>query len=110
MKIAKTILGLFLLYGTASEYLSASRQFGSFINPGIIIITLAIIGVCTWLIGSGMSQQKLTIKSLPFLKYLCISVGLFIFFGIMSVPRYLPTKEIIEINGLRGYWQMHEGE
>ena len=100
MKIFKIVLGLLLTYGAGKEYVNASRQLLSFLDPGIIIAVLLTLLLCTWLIGSGISKEKLKIKSWQFLKYFGVTVIIFIFFSFMNMATFKFEPEIVKVNGI----------
>lgn len=100
MKTVKIIIGLLLLYGASTEYIQASRELHSFYDPAIITATLLFLVVGAWLIGSGISNQKLPIRSLQFLKYLGISTGIFLFVAFFNFINALPGNEVIEVNSM----------
>ena len=101
MKTAKIIIGLLFLYGAASEYIHASRELHSFIDPAIIFAALLFLCAGAWLIGSGVARQNLRLRSLKYLKYLVISAGILIFIAVIMLVGYVPQKEIVEVNGMR---------
>lgn len=96
----KFIVGLLLLYGIGAEYINASKQLFTFLDPGIISVSLLMIALCAWLIGSGLSKEKLKIKSFAFLKYFGLSFLIFLLIAFFSLSTYKPDPQIIKVNGI----------
>jgi hypothetical protein len=84
----KIALGFLLLYAMGNEYINASRQLHTLLSPGIIIAVLMLLVLCAWLIGSGISKEKLQFKSLNFAKYYGLSFLCFLLFAFMSLMTY----------------------
>lgn len=106
MKVVKVIIGLLLLYAMGSEYASASNELNTFFSLGVISAGLPMIFLCAWLIGSGISKEKLKIKSWKFVWYFLGSLVLFSFYAISGLGKALErekdkNKEVIEVNGTR---------
>lgn len=100
MKIVKIIIGFLLLFGTGKEYINASRQLGSFFSPGIVIVTLLMLLLSTWLMGSGFSQRKLTFKSFEFIKFFVITLIIFFIIAFFSLSSYVIPDNFHSINGI----------
>jgi len=100
MKIFKIILGLLLTYGAGKEYISASRQLFSFFDPGIIIAVLLMLLLSTWLIGSGISKEKLRILSWQYLKYFGATFVIFVLFAFIGMVTFKFEPEIVKVNGI----------
>jgi len=100
MKIFKIILGLLLTFGASNEYASASRQLLSFFDPGIIIAVCLMLLFSTWLIGSGISKEKLRITSWKYLKYFCATFVIFLLFAFISIVTFRFEPEIVTVNGI----------
>jgi hypothetical protein len=99
MKLLRIILGFYLLYLFGKEYISASYQIGTFVNPGIIIALLVAL-LSTWLIGSGLSGSQFNFKSIKFVVYLAISL---LFLGAVvyiSALSYVVPGTYVNINGV----------
>ncbi|TVZ51674.1 hypothetical protein [Dokdonia sp. Hel_I_53] len=90
-----------MLYGAGKEFIDASRQLGSFFRPEIIVPVLLMLILSTWLIGSGLSREKLKFKSLAFLKYFGISFVIFAIVAFFSLSSYVVPKNFVTINGLK---------
>ncbi|MEO6254320.1 MAG: hypothetical protein ABIO79_13485 [Ferruginibacter sp.] len=100
MKIVKLIIGMLILYGSGTEYISASKQLSTYFDPGIIIGCLIVLLLSGWLIGSGLSNNKFEIRSFQFVKYFLLSVLGFIAFAFFALLNFKPDTEIIKVNGL----------
>lgn len=100
MKILKIVIGVFLLFGAGSEYVSASHELLTFTSPGILIGCFLVIFFCTWIIGSGISKEKLKIRSFQFIKYFAICFGAFLILAFVNLATYKENPEIITINGI----------
>jgi hypothetical protein len=100
MKIFKIILGLLLTYSAGKEYVSASRQIFSFFDPGIMIAVLLMLLLCTWLIGSGVSKEKLRVKSWQYLKYFAVTLVIFILSAFIGLVTFKFEPEIVKVNGI----------
>jgi hypothetical protein len=85
MKAGKIILGVLLLIGAGSEYVRASRAMETLFDVGIISGVVVILLVCTWLIGSGLTKEKLKFKSLNFFKFFTLSFIVFYFIAHVSL-------------------------
>lgn len=101
MKIFKIILALLLTYGAGAEYISASKQLFSFFDPGIIVVVSLMLTLCAWLLGSGISGEKFTLKSWQFLKYFGLTFVMFILFAFMSMATFKFPAEIVNVNGIK---------
>ena len=101
MKYLKIILGVLLLFGAGSEYIHASRALGSFFSPGIIVGMLALVVLCTWLIGSGLRQEKFQFKSLDSLKFFGISLFTFAAAAFFTLSSRAAPDNFVSVNGLR---------
>jgi len=97
----KIIIGFLLLYGIGVEYISASKQLQTFFDPGIIIAFLILLFFLTWLIGSGLSKEKLKVKSRRFLKYYAGIFIVFLFIAFISLVTYKDIPETVEANGIK---------
>ncbi len=100
MKIFKIIIGLSLIYGAGQEYVSASKQLFTFLDPGIIIAVLLMLILCAWLIGSGFSKDRISFKSWQFLKYFGLSFALFVAFAFVSMVTFTFPPDIVTVNGV----------
>jgi len=100
MKKLKIFIGFLFLFGSASEYIRASKQFLSFLNPGIIIGCTVMIFFCAWLLGSGFSKEKFEIRSYNYAKYLAIAFIVFLFFSFFSLITYKAEPLFVKVNGL----------
>lgn len=101
LKTIKIIIGLLLIYGAGKEFINASRQLGSFLNPGVIISIILILILSAWLVGSGLSRNKLKLVSFAFLKYFGISIFIFTIVAFFSLSSYVIPKNFVTINGLK---------
>ncbi|MGH1387664.1 hypothetical protein [Kordia sp.] len=101
MRVFKIIIGIVLLYGAGKEYINASTQVGSFFDIGIIIAIVLFLFLCTWLIATGFSKQKLQLKSFSFLKYFIISFLIFALFSLFNLSRKAIPSDFVNINGIR---------
>ena len=100
MRTTKIIIGFLILMSIGSEYANASRQLFTFFSPGILLGSLTLLVLSTWLIGSGISKDKLRIKSIEFLKYY---FGAFIIFGLIAfikIISYRPQDISVEFNNI----------
>lgn len=100
MKILKIIVGTLFLCGAGSEYASASHELLSYTSPDILIGCFLVVLLCTWLIGSAVSKDKLQIRSFQFVKYFGISFGAFIIIAFLNLVAYKEDPEIITVNGI----------
>ena len=101
MKTIKIIIGIIVLYGAGTEYISASRELGTLFSPGIIIGILLLLTLATWLIGSGFTSGKFKFKSFDFLKFFIIS---FVTFGIVaffSLAAKVTPSHYVNIQGVK---------
>jgi len=96
----KIIIGFLLLYSIAREYISASKQLFTFLNPTFIILCLLMLAFCAWLIGSGLSKEKLKIKSVQFAKYYGLSFLIFLLVAFISLITFRFEPDIIKVNGV----------
>lgn len=96
----KIFLGFFFLYGIGKEYISASKELFTFFSPGIIIGVFMILVLCAWLIGSGLSKEKLQFKSFQFAKYYGLSFIVFLLMAFMSLLTYKTEPDIVRVNGI----------
>lgn len=94
-------MGFLLLFGAGREFIHASRDLGTLFSPGIIIGSLIMIILSTWLIGSGFSVRKFKFKSFDFLKFFIISFVTFVFVAIFSLGSLVIPSHFVEINGLK---------
>lgn len=101
MKTFKIILGILLLYGAGTEYISASNQLSTFFSPGILMGCLIMILVSAWLMGSGISKQNFEIRSVEFLKYMIVAASGFVVFALAGLKSYKPEPDIITSNGVK---------
>lgn len=100
VKIIKIIFGFLLLYGAGKEYVHASKQLGSFFSPGIIVAIIGMLILSTWLIGSGLSQRKFSIKSFEAIKFFIISLVTFSFVAFFTLASYVVPDDFMSINGV----------
>ena len=100
MKIFKVFIGIFLLFGASSEYASASHELLTFTSSGILIGCFLVIFFCAWIIGSGISKDKLKILSFQFVKYFGICLGAFLILAFVNLATYKENPEIITKNGI----------
>jgi len=98
MKIFKIVIGIFLLFHASSEYVSASHELSTFSSPEILIGYFFIVFFCAWMIGSGISKDKLKIRSSQFIKYFAFSLGAFLILSFVNLLNYEENPEIITIN------------
>ena len=96
----KIVIGFLLLYGIGQEYINASKQFLTFLDPTIIILCLLMLVLCAWLIGSGFSKEKIKIKSFQFAKYYGLSFIIFLLIAFVSLMTYKFEPEIVKVNGI----------
>jgi hypothetical protein len=96
----KIIIGCLLLYSIAKEYISASKQLFTFLDPTFIILCLVFLVLCAWLIGSGISKQKLRLRSLQFLKYYALCFIGFLLLALFSLATFKFDPVIVRVNGL----------
>jgi hypothetical protein len=96
----KVFLGIILLYGIGTEYISASKHYSTFFSPGIIAAVLTMLVLCAWLIGSGLSKGKLLIKSCEFAKYFGLSFLVFLLVAFISLSRYKAEPDVVKVNGI----------
>lgn len=100
MKILKTILGILLTYGIGKEFVRVGKEYYNFFVPGIIICTLIFLLGCTWLIGSGISKNKLKFRSLIFVKYFAGTLSIFILFVFLCLTTFKYEPDIVKLNGI----------
>lgn len=100
VKIVKIVIGLLLTYGAGKEYINASKQLLSFFEPGVILGILLILLLCSWLIGSGISKEKLRINSWQYLKYFGATSLLFMLFAFIGLITFKLEPEIVQVNGI----------
>jgi|GEM_PF-6760884 len=98
MNKLKIILGFLLLYSIGNEYINASKDLKTFFSPEIIFATLMLLVFCAWLIGSGLSKEKLQFKSFQFAKYYGLCFIIFLLFAFMSLLAYKPKAPIVKVN------------
>ncbi|MES2678943.1 MAG: hypothetical protein V4635_03620 [Bacteroidota bacterium] len=96
----KIIIGCLLLYSIAKEYISASKQLFTFFDPTFIILCLVFLVLCAWLIGSGISKQKLKLRSWSFLKYYGICLTGFLLLAVFSLATFKFDPVIVRVNGI----------
>lgn len=101
MKNFKIIIGFFLLLGVGGEYIDASAEVGSMIDPGIIAGSLLALLLSTWLIGSGFSRDRFALRSVEFLRYFAISFAVFALVAVFKVVAKGTPGQYVTINGLR---------
>ena len=101
MKTLKIIIGFLLIYATGIEYIDASRELGSLLSLGIIIGTLAMLLLTTWLIGSEFSVRKFRFKSFEAIKFFIISFVTFGIIVIFHLGSTLAPIRFFETNGLK---------
>jgi hypothetical protein len=100
MKKVKIIIGLLVLYGSGTEYISASHELLSYWEPGILMGCLMMLVIATWLIGSGLSKEELDIRSIKIIKYFGLSILLFVVFACIGLITYKPEPEMVIVNGI----------
>lgn len=100
MKIFKIILALLLIYGIGEEYINASKQLFSFFDPGILAVVFLMLAFCTWLLGSGISNEKFQLKSWQFFKYFGLTFVMFILVALVSLATFKFPPEILNVNGM----------
>lgn len=100
MKILKVCVGVLLLFGAAAEYVSASHELLSFTSPGVLIGSFLVVFLCAWLIGSGVSVEKLKIKSFKFMKYFAICFAIFSVLAFVNLATYKQVPDIIIVNNI----------
>jgi hypothetical protein len=100
MKIVKIVLALLLIYGAGAEYVNASKQLFTFYDPGIMGVVLLMLILCAWLFGSAVSTGKLQIRSWQFLKYLGLTLLLFVLVVFMSIVTFKFVPEVVKVNGI----------
>lgn len=101
MKIFKIIMAFLIIWGASKEYVSASKQLFTFLDPGIIIGVSLMLLFSAWLFGSGISKEKLFLKSWQYLKFVGATFVIFILFAFVSVLTFKFDPEIVEVNGVR---------
>ncbi len=101
MRVLGVIFSFILLIGAGREYAHASRELGTFTNPGVLLAIFVFLFFCTWLLGGSLSKRKLKIISLDYVKYLIISLVTFSFFAFLSLISQNIPKNIVEINGYK---------
>jgi hypothetical protein len=100
MKYFKIIGGFLLLMGSSKEYVNASKELLSFFDPAIILICLLMLGLSAWLIGSGISKEKLPIRSWQFAKYYGITFVFFLIIAYLNLLTYKFEPDIVKVNGM----------
>jgi hypothetical protein len=100
MKKVKIIIGLLVLYASGKEYISASRQLLTYWSPGILMGCMIMLIIATWLIGSGLSKEKLNIRSTKIIKYFALSILLFVVFAGIGLITYKAEPEMVTVNGV----------
>jgi hypothetical protein len=100
MRAFKIILGFLFLYSTGKEYINAGKQLFTFLDPLMIILTLLMLVLCAWLIGSGVSNEKLKIKSWKFAGYYGASFAIFLLVAFLSIFTHKFDPEIVKVNGI----------
>ena len=101
MKTVKLIIAALILYGAGAEYIYAGKELSTFLSPGIIIGCLIMISLSGWLIGSGLSKDKLEIRSFQFVKYFLLSLLGFFAFAFITLIGFKSEPEIIIANGVK---------
>jgi len=61
MKVAKIILGMFLIISLGNEFVRAGFQIGSFFNLGVVVGVLLMLVLVAWLLGSSMTINRLNL-------------------------------------------------
>ncbi len=100
MKYVKIIASILILFAISQEYINASKQLLSFLDPSVLFICLLSIGLSAWLMGSGISKEKLSIRSWQFAKYYGITSFLFLILAFISLMRYKFEPDIVKVNGI----------
>ena len=100
MRAFKIIIGFLILYSSGIEYINASKQVFSFFDPSIIIISLLMLVLCAWLLGSGISNQKLNIKSWKFARYYGATFLTFLVIAFISIFTFRFEPDIVKVNGI----------
>jgi hypothetical protein len=100
MKFIKIFFGFAIAFGAGKEYVSASRQVGSFTDIGVILGMTIMLILGTWLIGTGLSKKSLSIRSFDYTKFAVISIVTFLFGALISRSTNEPPKDIVVINNL----------
>ena len=101
MKIGKIILGCLIIYGCGLEYGRACKELGALFPPGLVMGSILIVGLGAWLIGSGISQYRLSFNSFSYLKYFVISGAVFAFLAYYQLWTLQAPKEYVDVNGIK---------
>jgi hypothetical protein len=100
MKILKTILGVMLTFGIGKEFVRVGKEYSDFYNPGILITMLLFLLGSAWLIGSGLSKEKIRFISLKYVMYFAVTFILFLLFVFLSLVNFKYEPEIVKVNGI----------
>ena len=101
MKVAKIILGMFLIISLGNEFVRAGFQIGSFFNLGVVVGVLLMLVLVAWLLGSSMTINRLNLKSWTFLKIYLLSLLGFLLIAFISLFSKISNKEYVEYNGVK---------
>lgn len=100
MKTFKIILGILLTWAAGNEYVHAGKELSTFFSPAIIAASLTLIFLSSWLIASGVSKGEFRIKSRHYLKYLGLTLIVFLFSVFISKATFKFEPEIVKENGV----------
>lgn len=95
----KIIAGFLILWFTGQEYISASRDLGTFFSPIMILLFLGVILLLTWVIGSGFSPSEFTFRSFEFIKFFIISLIVFSISALFTLASYAKPSNFKTVNG-----------
>ncbi len=101
MNVFKIVIGIIITIAAGSEYVSASRQLGTLIAPGILIGTIVLLLFSFWLITSGFSTRKYHLSPKNIITssiIILVTFAITILFNIASKPT--PSHFAI-INGIK---------
>lgn len=100
MKVLKIVGGLFLILGSGAEYINASKELSTFLDPGIIFASLAMVFISALLIANGVSKEKVVVRSWKFAIYYIISIFMFLLVAFVKLMTYKFEPEIVRVNGV----------
>lgn len=99
-KFIKIFFSLLFLYSAGQEYAHETKQTGTYLNIGVIIGSILVLALCTWLIGSSFRKKSDETVLFTYSKYFVISFFVFSFVALESIITYEPPEEYVRINGV----------
>ncbi len=100
MKVLKIVSGLFLIFGSGAEYINASKELLTFLDPSIIFASLTMIFISAFLIANGVSKEKVIVRSWKFALYYIISIFMFLLVAFVFLLTFKFEPEIVNVNGV----------